>query len=72
MKQISLLFILFATQLSISQQKITLEDCYLLANKNYPLAKQTELLQQKTGSQNCLDILGNFVCWNIINFIIRI
>lgn len=51
MKQISLLFILFATQLSISQQKITLEDCYLLANKNYPLAKQTELLQQKTGSE---------------------
>lgn len=51
MKQLSLLFILFAAQLSISQQKITLEDCYVLANKNYPLAKQTELLQQKTGSE---------------------
>lgn len=30
-----------------AQQKLTLEDCYALANKNYPIAKQAELLQQK-------------------------
>ena len=30
-----------------AQQKFTLEDCYALANKNYPIAKQAELLQQK-------------------------
>lgn len=30
-----------------AQQKITLEECYALANKNYPIAKQAELLQQK-------------------------
>ena len=30
-----------------AQQKLTLEECYALANKNYPIAKQAELLQQK-------------------------
>ena len=30
-----------------AQQKLTLEDCYALANKNYPIAKQAGLLQQK-------------------------
>ena len=48
MKRLSLLFLIFIIQFSYSQQKITLEDCYALANKNYPLAKQTELLQQKS------------------------
>ncbi len=32
---------------AVAQQKITLEECYALANKNYPLAQQTNLLQQK-------------------------
>ena len=31
-----------------AQQIVSLEDCYALVNKNYPLAKQTELLQQKS------------------------
>lgn len=48
MKRLSQLFLIFIVQFSYSQQKITLEDCYALANKNYPLAKQTELLQQKS------------------------
>ncbi len=30
-----------------AQQKLTLKDCYASANKNYPIAKQAELLQQK-------------------------
>jgi outer membrane protein TolC len=31
-----------------AQQIVSLEDCYALANKNYPLYKQTEMLQQKS------------------------
>jgi outer membrane protein TolC len=31
-----------------AQQIVSLEDCYALVNKNYPLSKQTELLQQKS------------------------
>ncbi|PWA07182.1 TolC family protein [Flavobacterium psychrotolerans] len=34
--------------LSHAQQTLSLENCYDLVNKNYPLAKQTELLQQKS------------------------
>jgi outer membrane protein TolC len=30
-----------------AQQKLTLEDCYAIANKNYPIAKQARFLQQK-------------------------
>ncbi|WP_369764757.1 TolC family protein [Flavobacterium sp. WC2429] len=44
-----LLVLLFAIPLfSVAQQTLSLEDCYTLANKNYPLAKQNELLQQKS------------------------
>lgn len=31
-----------------AQQTLTLEDCYALATKNYPIAKQTGLIQQKS------------------------
>jgi outer membrane protein TolC len=34
-----------------AQQTLTLEECYSLAEKNYPLAKQTELLEEKTKSE---------------------
>ncbi len=33
--------------MSNAQQKLTIEECYALVDKNYPLAKQNELLQQK-------------------------
>jgi outer membrane protein TolC len=33
---------------SNAQQSLTLEDCYTLVNKNYPIAKQTDLLQKKS------------------------
>ena len=47
MKNISLYLIALFSLLGFSQQKITLSECYILAEKNYPLAKQTSLLQQK-------------------------
>ncbi|WP_264563763.1 TolC family protein [Flavobacterium sp. N3904] len=33
---------------TLAQQKMTLENCYALVNKNYPTAKQITLLQQKS------------------------
>ena len=44
---IIILFLFFGSFLQ-AQQKITLNECYDLAEKNYPLAKQTNLLQQKS------------------------
>jgi outer membrane protein TolC len=47
------LFILFAFVpiLTFAQQTLTLEECYALAEKNYPLAKQTALLDERTKSE---------------------
>lgn len=47
MKKISLYLIAFLPFLGFTQQKITLSECYNWAEKNYPIAKQTSLLQQK-------------------------
>lgn len=48
-----LLFTLFAIvpMLAFSQETLTLEACYALAEKNYPLAKQKELLEEKINSE---------------------
>lgn len=48
-----LFFIIFGlSPLFLSaQQTLTLEECYFLAEKNYPLAKQTTLLEEKTKSE---------------------
>lgn len=46
-KLIVLLLLLLSIN-SNAQQTLTLEDCYALANKNYPIAKQIGLLQQKS------------------------
>lgn len=48
-----LLFILFAIApiLAFSQETLTLETCYDLAEKNYPLAKQKALLEEKINSE---------------------
>ncbi|WP_159023566.1 TolC family protein [Formosa sp. L2A11] len=51
MKKITLIFIILITVQSYAQQSITLEDCYQLVNTNYPLAKQSKLLD----NQNKLD-----------------
>ena len=48
--KISILLFLFTT--AIWSQQITLDECYALVAKNYPLAKQSQLLEQ----QNLLDL----------------
>lgn len=49
MKQKLLLLILFLMPLiTIAQRNLTLEECYELAKKNYPLAKQSVLINEKS------------------------
>ncbi len=48
MRRIVFTTFLLAALYSNAQQSLTLEDCYALANKNYPIAKQISLLQQKS------------------------
>ncbi|MBA6151356.1 TolC family protein [Gelidibacter maritimus] len=45
MKRLLIVFIGLYTSVMLSQQTITLQECYNLAIVNYPLAKQSELLQ---------------------------
>lgn len=52
MKKHITLFILFSSLISFAQQKLTLDECYSLLNKNYPLAHKTTLLE----NQNALDL----------------
>lgn len=48
MKRILIISFLLAAFSSNAQQTLSLEECYALANKNYPIAKQIDLLQQKS------------------------
>lgn len=48
MRKVILLSLLVLPLFSVAQQTLSLEDCYALANRNYPLAKQNQLLQQKS------------------------
>jgi outer membrane protein TolC len=48
MRRILITSFLLAAFYSNAQQSLTLSDCYALANKNYPIAKQIGLLQQKS------------------------
>jgi outer membrane protein TolC len=52
MKKLTTLLFIFLSICVLSQEKLSLEDCYSLVNKNYPLAKQTDLLTQ----QHALDL----------------
>ena len=52
MKKIQTLLLLFLSITLFSQEKLSLETCYSLLNKNYPLAKQNALL----ANQNELDL----------------
>jgi outer membrane protein TolC len=52
MKKISVIMLMFIALNSFSQEKLSLEQCYALAEKNYPLAKQNDLLLK----QNALDL----------------
>ncbi len=47
MKNFLKIVLLFFMTISNAQQKLTIEECYALVDKNYPLAKQNELFQQK-------------------------
>ena len=47
MKKLISLMVIFMATLSNAQEKLSLDACYQLVTKNYPLAKQTELLNQK-------------------------
>ena len=51
MKWIVLLLIGISSFLASAQEVLTLTDCYSLAEKNYPLAKQSVLLEEKTLSE---------------------
>ena len=46
-KTISLLFFLVLPLTIVSQQTLTLDECFEMVTKNYPLAKQSELLHDK-------------------------
>lgn len=52
MKKLSAFILILFTVNTFSQEKLSLEQCYTLAQKNYPLAKQNELLAK----QNTLDL----------------
>ncbi len=52
MKKITILLAFLLTFSSFGQEKLSLEECYTLVNKNYPLSKQYSLLTK----QNELDL----------------
>ncbi|WP_437395437.1 TolC family protein [Flagellimonas lutimaris] len=47
MKRLLLLILSITSLTGLAQQSITLEECYNLATKNYPLAKQSQLLESQ-------------------------
>jgi len=47
MKKIHLIGFLFISTFTFGQETLSLSDCYILVNKNYPLAKQTNLLAKQ-------------------------
>jgi outer membrane protein TolC len=51
MKKLLLVLFTLSPFLLMAQQTLTLTECYTLAEKNYPLAKQSDLLKDKTGSE---------------------
>ncbi|NRT12747.1 TolC family protein [Flavobacterium sp. 14A] len=48
MKKIIILVLIIVPFFTTAQQHLSLEDCYTLVNKNYPIAKQSKLLQEKS------------------------
>jgi len=48
MKNLGIIILLLLSFSVKAQQILTLEECYFLVNKNYPLARQTDLLKNKT------------------------
>ena len=52
MKQLLIILLILNVLPSVAQQSITLEECYTLVTQNYPLAKQSQLIE----AQNKLDV----------------
>ena len=48
MKKLSIIILVLLSFSMKAQQILTLEECYSLVNKNYPLARQTDLLNNRT------------------------
>ena len=55
MKKISILFLLLISSITSAQEILRLEECYELAEENYPLASKLTLLEEKTASE--LDVI---------------
>lgn len=55
MKKVSILFLLFISSITSAQEILTLEECYDLAEENYPLASKLSLLEEKTARE--LDVI---------------
>ena len=51
MKKVSILILLLISYLTSAQEMLTLEECYELAEENYPLASQLSLLEEKTSRE---------------------
>ena len=51
MKKVSLIILLLISSLSSAQEILTLEECYELAEENYPLAGQLPILEEKTARE---------------------
>ncbi|HLW32054.1 MAG TPA: TolC family protein [Aequorivita sp.] len=51
MKALLFMFFTFVPLLLSAQQVLTLEECYGLAERNYPLARQTDLLEERSKSE---------------------
>ncbi len=51
MKRYLLIFFAIAPLLAHAQETLTLKECYVLAEKNYPLAKQSDLLEEKANAE---------------------
>lgn len=51
MKKLSFLILLLISSLTSAQEILTLEECYDLAEGNYPLASQLSLLEEKTARE---------------------
>src|SRR5680860_710134 len=48
MKKLSIIITILLSFSVNAQQSLSLEECYSLADTNYPIARQTELLKNKT------------------------
>ncbi len=51
MKKLSIIITILLSFVVNAQQSLSLEECYSLVNENYPIARQTELLKNRTDQE---------------------